>query len=365
MKKVGILTQPLSSNYGGVLQCYALYAYLQSKGYEPFILRKNIYPGFFRNIAYSLLRKIPCQNIRNLRRSHLIGKVFAPFIEKHLPLKSEIVYSSDQLEEILKRENLAAVIVGSDQVWRYSYIKDNYYLCYFLSFVKEAGVRRVAYSASFGVDDWEAPDKLQEIIPLLARFDAVSVREVSGTTVCEKRFQRGNVEHTLDPTLLVSPSVYDFLIRESEYDFNHKLCSYILDGCLRKKEIIDIFARSVARKGEVFHLLDFNDGDNFFTIQDWLKSINQSEYVITDSFHGMVFSIIFNKQFAVLVNPGRGASRFYSLAEQLDLSNRLIDASKLQRFDVFDNPIDYIAVNQKIAFLREKSEDFLIKALGN
>ncbi|VVO71319.1 hypothetical protein PS862_01352 [Pseudomonas fluorescens] len=363
MKNVGILTQPLSSNYGGILQCYALYSFLKINGYQPFILRKNIDFGLFKKITYKLLSITPCQNIKNIRSNSLKTKALAPFIEKHLALKSAIIHTTADLKTISRKANLNAVIVGSDQVWRYKYIKDRHYKCFFLDFIDNSMIKKIAYSASFGIDGWEAPEKVVDVVPLLAQFNAVSVREDSGIKICEEIFHRHDVRHTLDPTLLVDPNIYKALIDESEKIYNSKISTYILDDCPDKKDIIASLAKSISPKTKITHLLALQEKKQIYTIQDWLKCISGSEYVITDSFHGMVFSIIFKKQFIAIVNNDRGACRFLSLAKQLGLESRLVYKNELHAFDKLTKKIDYFEVNEKISLLRSHSKNYLTQAL--
>lgn len=100
------------------------------------------------------------------------------------------------------------------------------------------------------------------------------------------------------------------------------------------------------------------------SVESWLEGFSNSAFVITDSFHGTVFSIIFNKPFISLVNPSRGASRFYSISEQLGLSHRFMSGFNDQLLDaVLAGDIDYENVNKKLAELRNISNEFLTNAL--
>lgn len=99
-------------------------------------------------------------------------------------------------------------------------------------------------------------------------------------------------------------------------------------------------------------------------LEGWLKGFADADFVITDSFHGTVFSIIFNKPFISLINPSRGASRFYSIANELGLTHRLLNSYDKNIVDeLLNTPVDYANVNRKLGLLVEESERFLTESL--
>ena len=198
-------------------------------------------------------------------------------------------------------------------------------------------------------------------------FNAVSVREESGIKLCRKIFGIDAV-CTLDPTMLLTSEDYDNLSVEAPLSSGN-LMTYILDESQLTDEIIDNVAKE-------FGLTPFRvnskveQGDNEPKlsnrqqppVENWLRGFRDAEYVITDSFHACVFSIIYNKPFLCIGNGFRGMARFNSLLGQFGLMDRLvsIDSDHIPSSD-----IDWTKVNAILEEKRRKSLDFLRQALGN
>lgn len=159
MAKIGILTQPLGLNYGGILQAFALQHVLREGGHSPIIFNR-VHPWYF-DVAYYgwgalnfMIGKRPKLRISpNREESAIIKQHTTRFIDEHISITDRI-RSTNQLKRTFNRENIDAIIVGSDQVWRESFSPciSNYFLD-FLSGNNE--IRKVAYAASFGIDYWE------------------------------------------------------------------------------------------------------------------------------------------------------------------------------------------------------------------
>jgi hypothetical protein len=200
------------------------------------------------------------------------------------------------------------VLVGSDQVWRpiYNYhtIKDR-----FLGFCANQGVKRIAYSASFGVDNWEYTPKQTRVCSKLAKkFDAISVREESGVKLCKDHL---GVDATwvLDPTLLLTKEDYLPICEEVPICNEKYLAVYVLD---ENEKVAATYEKEASARNLVvkkFHA----DSKSTLTVPEWLAMFRDASYVVTDSFHGTVFSIIFGKEFKCIYNKDRGAARFESL----------------------------------------------------
>jgi len=323
----------------------------------------------WKKLIKEILLKIPFHNYKNLKtnktRLERI-KFHRPFIEKEILKISKSLYNKKDLEGFVQKEKLNAVIVGSDQVWRKSYTNSKYYKNYFLDFVDGSKIKKIAYAASFGTDHWEGKGDEEDISKLLKDFTAVYTRESSGIQICRDDFKYTNAKHALDPTMLISKEIYiDDII--SKYDTSRAskggLVSYVLDEAEEKKEMISFIKNSVNIK-EIHHLKGFNARNITYTIPEWLSSFVYADFVVTDSFHGMIYSIVFQKNFIVIGNNSRGLDRFISLLSLLNLEDRLVFCVQDIKDKTLDK-IDYNRVNQLVDEQKNISFDYLIQSLNN
>lgn len=350
---IGILTLHYGLNYGGVLQAYALQKTLQLHGYDCKIIDRI--PISFGKYKYLFKRKF-------IHPFTHCG--FADFRRNFLNYKTYPVFTSQQMQELSRK--FETIIVGSDQVWRKGIfsVEGNY----FLNFLPEASrTKGISYAASFGVDFWEYDSKeTEEIKRCLTGFKAISVREESGVSLIKEKCNLNSI-CVLDPTLLADSKIYDPLLLKSNYTTKGKLVSYILDWNDYKKnvtteltsklgkETVHILPQQRNRKG---YLQGFRDHEPY--VYDWLKAIKDSDYVITDSYHGTIFSIIFNKQFLVIGNKERGLTRFVSLLKKFDLTDRILNETQPLRTEtLLENDIEYDLVNRILSEERNSSMFFL------
>jgi hypothetical protein len=365
--KIGILTLPIAENYGGILQAVALYRLLHSHGNDVTLIYKETDQVLWKNIVISILRIIPFHDFKNFKAYHIIKKEWKKrkdfhrsFIENEIFKISKVLYTKQDLQNFAKKEQLDVVIVGSDQVWRKRYINDAYYKSYFLDFVDGSKTKKIAYAASFGKDQWEGENDNEDIAKLLKDFTAASTREKSGVDICKNTFGYEDAKHVLDPTMLMSKEFYkDELI--SKYDTSKVqsggLLTYVLDEEDEKREIIN-FVKENMHINNVHHLKGFNNSKTTYSVPEWLASFANADFVITDSFHGMVFSIIFEKEFVVIGNHDRGLDRFVSLLSLLGLKDRLV--FDVKGFEVKElESIEYDRVNKLLEGERKKSLEFL------
>lgn len=366
--KIGILTLPISENYGGTLQAVALYRLLHSQGHEVVLIYKKSSLILWKKIALEILLKTPFHDFKNLKKDKKAQeerKAFhRGFIEQEIFIISKDFYSKKALETFSKKEKFDTVVVGSDQVWRKEYIKDKYYKNYFLDFVDSSKTKKIAYAASFGKDHWEGKDDIEDIAKYLKDFHAISIRELSGVDICKNSFEVDDVKHVLDPTMLMDKEFYiDEII--SKYDTSNiskgGLVTYVLDEAKEKKEIID-FVQKTLDPQNTNHLKGFNRSSITCTVPQWLASFAYADVLVTDSFHGMVFSIIFEKNFVVIGNHSRGLDRFTSLLALLGLEDRLVFEFDDIKDKKLDN-IDYEVVNKILDKNKKISLDFLVSAL--
>lgn len=364
-KKIGLLTMPLIDNYGGIIQIAALYRFLEQLGYEPYLIDKKYDLPLYKVIIKKFLERNPFYRIYDLksytkRRLHL--QEINKFIEVSFVNRTNPIFNQKSL---IKATNFFdAIIVGSDQVWRYNYVKDNY-KDYFLSFASK-GIKKIAYAASFGTDEWEGPENTSnEVAKLLMKFNAISVREDTGVILCNRQFNCPNVVHVLDPTFLPDFNFYKDIIAKEKHSKNVELFNYVLDNSKDKENFTKQVSNSLQLKISTIYLdNDLSKKGLKPSLSEWLYHFEKADFIITDSFHGMVFSIIFNKQFIALGNKGRGLTRFTSLLRMLGLENRLV----VEKLDValeylITEKIDYKIINDKINTLKIKSSDFLINNL--
>lgn len=333
--KIAIMTQPLGRNFGGIMQAWALQKVLSRMGHQVITIdRQADKPNFIYLFARFLYRKLIIKSNQKIE-SEIYSNY--KFDRTHRFIISNIIMSGrldsvSKLKAHFDKEKYDAVIVGSDQVWRPKYSPD--IKNFFLDFVAEKKIKRIAYAASFGVDEWEFNIKQRDKCAILIKkFNFISVREDSGVNLCSKYFNV-SAEHVLDPTLLLDKSDYENLIGEERLkEKSSGLYTYFLDPAPEKT----IFAQKMSAKtGEEIYSCqnenyvdDKNISENFKADVmadpiDWLAGFANAKYVLTDSFHGMVFSLIFEKPFSVIINNERGAARFSSLIDVLNLPSSCI-----------------------------------------
>ena len=312
--KIGILTLPIAENYGGILQAVALYRYLHNQGHDVVLIYKDSYQASWKKIVKDILLNIPFHNFKNIKTNHKLKiewqkrKAFhRPFIEKEIFKISQDLFTKKDLEIFAKKEKFDAIIVGSDQVWRKAYINDIFYKSYFLDFVDGTKTKKIAYAASFGKDYWEGKEDIDDISKLLSDFTAVSIREKSGVAICKNSFGFDNAKHVLDPTMLMDK---EFYINEiiSKYDTSRVskggLLTYVLDEEDEKKQIIN-FVKNNLNMDKVHHLKGFNTLKTTYSVPEWLASFSNADFVVTGSFHGLAFSLIYHRSCYKGANLGK------------------------------------------------------------
>ncbi len=363
-KRVGILTLQFANNYGGFLQTFALFTSLKKLGYSPLIINRR-YP-LPNGIASMYLNFVDT----------FINGSFNKFRQRQFTSITEPIFSHESMKDVAKE--LDAVIVGSDQVWRLEYTKNiGFGYNMFLDFVPKEK-KRISYAASFGTDKFEGNNEdISVVKDLLSTFSGISVRESSGVDLCSNLFN-AHAEHVLDPTMLLKVEDYDTIIIPAEVsniNDKHFVVQYLLDPNPKRKTI----STKIAKKynGNLKNIYRASDTDfsikkhifpsskhTFPSFSNWLWSIKNAQFVVTDSFHGVVFCILFNKQFVCIANTSRGVARMDSLLGMFGLRSRLIDELANEEKYLNLPLIDYNEVNTLIDFNREKSINFLINSLS-
>lgn len=332
--RIGIYTLPLHINFGGILQAYALQTILERLGHEVIIIDRPPCPILNRHKKtfiyakrfikkYLLKQNIDIFKEKNYYKTYpAISQNTQKFINRYI----HRIVVNDVKE--LNPGNFDAIVVGSDQIWRAVYnsrIENSYLL-----FAKDWTIKRIAYAASFGTDQWEYSSlQTASCASLLQKFDAVSVREASAIKLCERNFHV-NATLVLDPTMLLTKEDYIQLINAVQtIPSQGNLLSYILDETPEIEEFINKIARE--KKLKPFRINGKAENKNAPleeriqpSVEQWLRGFLDAEFIITDSFHACVFAIIFNKPFIACGNKKRGLARFESLLNTLNLQNRLI-----------------------------------------
>lgn len=380
--KIGIITQPLQNNYGGLLQNWALQQILIKNGHDPvtidWVAKKTpFWYMLMSRFKYYILRSLGLSKVRLIYRptkkeSTIISQNTIKFVNDNI-IRTKIVNSSKGFLEEVQKNKIGGLVVGSDQVWRPRYCK-GHLLNMYLDFANHLSLKRVSYAASFGVDSWEYTKmETQACSDLVKKFNLVTVREDSGADLC-KKYLDVNASVVLDPTMLLNADDYIRLVNDNQtLKSNGNLFYYILDRTDSKCTLIKSIANNYHM--EPFTVMPQHSSSRLMKndvrydmanciyppVFQWIRAFVDADMVVCDSFHGCVFSIIFNKPFWVLANDGRGNTRFNSLLKTFGLENRMIVSMR----DVDSNTfIDWQKVNTIRNKMREKSVGLLLKGLG-
>jgi len=367
--KIVILTHTLNNNYGGLLQAFALQTVLKRMGHDTVTARFSVCCfklRIIRFISYFIRRYLLGNLSQNAERK--ISVHTSRFVDTYMDTIDYFGGKTRPVPGVLKLYD--AIVVGSDQVWRPAYM---HVPAYFLDFTKDEKMKRIAYAASFGQDNWGefSPALTRKCALYAKRFDAISVREDSAVKLCKEKLGVDAL-HLLDPTLLLDKEEY-IRLADQEYPIVREkiLMSYILDRSEDKRKITELLSHSLQLVPlEVMPAESLNTKcDNilaatYLPVEEWLAGFRDAEFILTDSFHGCVFSILFNKPFLVIGNKERGMSRFHSLLHMFELEDRLIDSSEtVFSIDFLINKIDWNNVNRIRTEKKEYSISFLLKYL--
>jgi len=374
--KIGIITHQLKNNYGGLLQNYALQKVLESMGHEVLTINRikrtpvkiKVLSILNRFVKRILGEKVKIRVWTTNKEDKIISQHTRDFVQNNIKTTKEI-FTTKELINIHKEYGFNAYIVGSDQVWRENaYGNDSE----FLDFISnEDSVKKIAYSASFGVDFLTFSKKRTDKYSHLAKkFNAISVREKSGIELCKNNL---GVDAVLmpDPTLILNKEDYIGLVNKAKINqSNGNLFAYILDKSPNKIDVINrISAKLSLKPFEVMpnqsFLAKLPKGQRFDInrcvypkVESWIRGFMDAKFVITDSFHGTVFSILFNKPFISIQNSRRGATRFQSLLSLFELEERLIVKDE-DLDNIILKVIDYNNINQIRDKLKKEAYNYL------
>ncbi len=337
--KIAILTFSRAFSTGALLQCYALATFLQREGHTVKLLRSDL--KVENNWKYFLNSITRCANFRNFRKQFL-----PPYANKD--------------------ESFDLYIVGSDQVWNPDIpVKP---LDYFFSFLPSMA-KRISYAASFGMENWDYNDNFtQQVKSCIQRFSHITVREDSAIKICNDLFEC-HADLVVDPTLLLedfenlyAPSLINngtlFYYRVSHKDNWGSLVDEIADEL--NLEVSQYLPRKRVSFLPAMHGLNMI----YPSIQEWLGAIRVSSFVLTDSFHTVVFAILNRKPFIVLPSVKSRMGRIISLLSQLGLFDRYFPTVEMARQTrSWNKNIDYNSVFSLLNRMREHSINILKKSL--
>ncbi len=349
---VGILTEELGANYGGLLQAYAMQQVVSSCGFTPYTLNHTTPPPIIRRVRQYLAHAAwRCHIIPPLplpkRVALQAGRDFTNDFINTIPADTE-----SQWQSHMERIPFHALIVGSDQVWNPAGKRRPMPFFYLERAPLELRQKSIAYAASFGEDfPLYHPNDEESCSRLLRDFKAVSTREHSGTELCRKRGV--SATQMPDPTLLLTREHYDELIGSPGVLEQGKriLHTYLLDA---KPDVHGVAAQLHMKVETV------SEERAPIAVREWLRRIRDCSAMITDSFHGCVFAIIFNRPFVCLGNAARGEARFRSLLYTFGLSERHPEEyNTASAVRLLNTPIDWYRVNAILASERQRGMDFL------
>lgn len=352
--KVAIVTFPCWGNYGGMVQGFALKSAIDKLGFNGYFLtpyrsknRSNAFVSAIKRIKYyiKMISAIMHSKYEDFILRHSQYSCIIRF--RNFAFKDEISIYENTLGEMI------SFVVGSDQVWRLSCTKmfkpQSYFFLPYAS--KSVRMRSISYAASFGIDEWEGDrDLTTQCQNLLRDFKAVSVREFSGVRICKEVFDVDAIQMP-DPTLLANLEDYERAItsEKTRVPKSPYFASYVLDDSAEASQLLDEVEKSTG----LYHqrLLPKSTArkryDRFYcTVAQWLRYLRDCDAVVTDSFHGCVFSIIYNKPFVCLGNVGRGSARFDTLFQVFGLEDRLVTSREPEEvLRVLHRPVDWQRVN--------------------
>lgn len=354
MKKVLLLTlHSQNNNFGSVLQASSLYNYLEKKGFETTILN---YQPYYSNGALS-----PKLFVKKI----IVNTMFLPNFIRRTKNFNKILKNEKLTKKYTKIEELQGVekdydivMIGSDQVWNPTYLcgQDS---AYYLDFVKEK--KKVSYAASVGTQDL-SKEQLEDLRNKIQEFSNVSVREeISAEQL--KSVGREDATYVLDPVFLFDKSYYSKLQEKTNRE------GYVLAYIIHKdpliSEIVDEAAKRLNKK--VIQVGGFASKCNYDEFMrdigpcEFLDLIDNADFIVTNSFHGLAFSHIYHKQFAAVM-PHGNELRLKNIIETAGTEDHVIKC--VEDFEKCLIPIDYEKVDERINAMREQSYKYLDKVLN-
>lgn len=330
--KVGIITFHEANNYGAVLQCYALADALSRYGAEVFLAPSPLLPK--------------AKGVRAALREALIARAFKTFRANHLPT--------------VKGCPADAWVFGSDQIWNIEIVGANWR--HYVGADLAPSASKIAYAASFGCEEWMSHQLTPEFKHSLRLFSSIAVRESTGVEICDAKFEI-SARKVLDPTLLGCS--YDSMVQDIH---GQAASAYLFDKSDDRMSGLAIIGEKLALPVRLLNNVKPVRGVTsvpFPTVQRWLSELRACSFVVTDSYHCMIFAILFKKNFIALpANPNR-VGRMTDLLNDLGLADRYYpDINSAISLGALTKNIDYGPVEFRLNALRAESLRYLQQSLG-
>ena len=343
---VAVLGVWSEDNYGSELTYYALYSFLKAQGLEVLMVERpesspwkpNEVPVLFENNPYDKDDLSPLfTSVSDMRRLNSQCQSF---------------------------------VLGSDQMW-HSDLFESFGEFAYLDYIHE-NKNKISYATSFGKETWDAPESQRALIAYyLNRMNYVSVREQSGVEICRDKFGI-NAEWMLDPVFLCSKQI--FVDHSSKPDISQEyIAAYILDVTEEKQAALRYLSKQYDMPINI--ITDARNPRKTFwdipvrfdaTCEDWLGSIINAKYVVTDSFHGMCFATIFHKPFIAFINETRGATRFKEYLTRFDFKDRAVwDPQLVITNNMGFEKVDWDKFDKTIDALKNHCSEWLLSAISN
>lgn len=365
--KVDIITRHSVPNYGSLLQSYATQKVIEDMGFESEIINYTRYEERYKNLVNSLIKgkkwdkNIITRMIYKVIQTPNYAKMYKKFVKYRKNFLKESPKEYGNIHELINNPPIADVYCsGSDQIWGKIGTAD-YDEAYFLKFVKNK--RCIAYSSSFGKEkiDFELEKNLEN---LLKDYSKILVREDTAKKILEdKGFS--NVEHVLDPTFLLNSDEWTNLANKSRKKYK----KYVLVYQLHDNKKFDKYAKKFAKKTglkllrispSLYHIIRSGRLIYLPNQYEFLSLFKNAEYILTDSFHATVFSLIFNKNFIDIL-PGKTSTRIISILNLVGLQDRIL--KDYDDFSLIGKSIKFNNCNKILSREREVSKKLLKEAI--
>jgi Formate hydrogenlyase subunit 6/NADH:ubiquinone oxidoreductase 23 kD subunit (chain I) len=343
---VGLVCIYTIGNFGGALTSFALYKMLMKNGYDVLLIERPL----------------------NSKHKPALTKIYenSPFPDH---AKADF-YPNKEAMHVLNNY-CDSFIVGSDQMFHVNlYLNFSEWVT--LDWVKDSK-KKISFASSFGHDTFTGSEDIRSKMSyFMKKFDKFSVREKSGVKVA-KDFFDVDAEWVLDPVFMCDPKDYVDLASQSE-SMNGHIFAYLLDVTEEKVNVLNHVKDKLGMPHELFSEFSLKP-DKFSefgvelttgTIERRLTSMINSKIIVTDSFHGLCFAIIFKKPFVVIRNAQRGSTRFDSLMSMLKMEDRLVDSCSdlIRHPELMESP-DYGKIHKILDKERARCVNWIVAALND
>lgn len=372
MKKVGIMTWIQYQNYGTALQAGALSKIIKMMGYETFNI--NYYPRAINDSSHYSLRGIYNKGIGIIKRTfngQYTSEGKSQLYKRYLSANLNITEPCNTKVELADlNDRFDAFICGSDQIWSPLGFDENY----FLSYVRNSN-KMIAYAPSIGLTKIDNPIVRDKMKKLIGRFKHLSIREQQGAELIRRLCDK-NAKVVLDPTLLLSPKEWNAFEQQAVYETSllpnkYIICYFLGDYTQYMQKVKEISNKlhmpyfiipQFKLQSQDEHCVPFDVGP-----AEFLKLWSHAAYAITDSFHGVAFSLNYNKPFSVFKRFKEDAhdnqnSRVVNILRLVNLESRILENNKQPNCFL---ELDFSEANNRLNELRKQSLEYLRQALSD